>query len=72
MGSVSVQVMSLARAGVAHEFGPEGGGTWLLTLRGSRGEEPGGIWNSAQVAEHVVHAIFDTEPLLESAVGGWE
>lgn len=69
---MSVQVVSLVRAGVAHEFTPEGGGTWLLTLRGPRGEEPGGVWISPQVAAHVVDAIFDTEPLLESPIGGWE
>jgi hypothetical protein len=69
---MSLQVVSLVRGGVAHEFTPEGGGSWLLTLRGARGEEPGGIWTSPQVAEHLVHAIFDTEPLMESAMGGWE
>ena len=69
---MSVQALSLVRAGVAHEFTPEGGGNWLLTLRGPRGEEPGGIWISTQVAEHLVDAIFDTEPLLESPSGGWE
>jgi hypothetical protein len=67
---VSVQVVSLVRAGVAHEFTPEGGGTWLLTLCGPRGTEPGGIWVSAQVARHVVDAIFDTEPALESPLWG--
>ena len=69
---MSVQVVSLIRAGIAHEFTPEGGGTWLLTMRGPRGEEPGGLWLSHQVARHVVDAIFDTEPLLESQRGGWE
>jgi hypothetical protein len=69
---MSIQVVSLVRAGIAHDFTPEGGGTWLLTLRGPRGEEHGGMWLSAQVARHVVDAIFDTEPLLETPSGGWE
>jgi hypothetical protein len=69
---MSVQVVSLVRGGVAHEFTPEGGGTWLLTLRGPRGEEPGGIWISDQVARHLVDAIFDTEPALESPIWGGE
>jgi hypothetical protein len=69
---VSVQVVSLVRGGVAHEFTPEGGGNWLLTLRGPRGEEPGGMWISAEVARHFVDAIFDTEPALESPIWGGE
>jgi hypothetical protein len=67
---MSVQAVSLVRGGVAHEFTPEGGGTWLLTLRGPRGDEPGGHWASAEVARHVVDAIFDTEPIIESPTGG--
>ena len=69
---MSVQVVSLVRGGVAHEFTPEDGGTWLLTLRGARGEEPGGIWNSTEVARHIVDAIFETAPLAGSQSGGWE
>jgi hypothetical protein len=69
---MSVQAVSLVRSGVAHEFTPEGRGTWLLTLRGARGEEPGGMWSSAEVAKHLVDAIFDTEPLMDSAMEGLE
>jgi hypothetical protein len=69
---MSVQVVSLVRGGVAHEFTPEGGGTWLLTLRGPRGEEPGGLWSSTDVARHIVDAIFDTAPLAGSQSGGLE
>jgi hypothetical protein len=67
---MSVQVVSLVRGGVAHEFTPEGGGTWVLTLRGPRGEEPGGLWDSTEVARHMVDAIFDTEPLRDRFLGG--
>jgi hypothetical protein len=67
---MSVQVVSLVRGGVVHEFTPEGGGSWLLILRGPRGEEPGGSWLSTEVARHVVDAIFDTEPALEGRLWG--
>jgi hypothetical protein len=69
---VSIQAVSFVATGVVREFTPEGGGTWRLTLHGPRGEEPGGIWSSAEVARHLVDLVFDTEPLLESPTGGVE
>jgi hypothetical protein len=67
---VSARVLGLVRAGVAHEFTPEGDGTWRLVMRGPRGDQPGGTWTGADVARQAVYAIFDTEPTLDNPLGG--
>ena len=67
---MSARVVSRVRAGVAHEFTPVGDGTWRLTLRGPRGEQPGGIWPGVEVARHAVYTIFDTEPAIENPLWG--
>ncbi|MEA2381525.1 MAG: hypothetical protein QOH72_1496 [Solirubrobacteraceae bacterium] len=67
---MSAHVVGRVRAGVAHEFMPDGDGTWRLVLRGPRGDQPGGVWTSTEVARQAVYAIFDTEPTSANPLGG--